>query len=386
MLPTIDELHDAASASAGLDDFGSDDYTDGLRVLLDSYAVDADLTPHGAQTVAATLRDVLVARLRTEAAWRRHPEHAQVRIERPIFVTGLPRTGTTALHRLLCADPRHQGLELWLTAAPRPRPARDSWPDHPDYQRVRRETAARYAGSPELKGMHFMTADIVEECWRLDRQSMRSVAFESVAHLPGYSRWLAEQDLTPVYQRHRRILRLIGLPSPERRWVLKNPGHLFGLDALLSVYPDALVVQTHRDPRTVVASVSSLTAKAAQGNSAVFRGEVVGRDSVQLWARGAERFLAARQSYDPAQFIDVRYEDIVAHPVATLARVYDHFALPLDDPTRAAIAAAHAASTSGAGKPAHRYSLADFGLTEDEVTDRFAAYLDAHPASVSSER
>ncbi|MPY79403.1 MAG: sulfotransferase [Actinophytocola sp.] len=381
MLPTIDELHETASTAAGLSDFGPDDYRDGLAALLGSYATDAALTPRGEMTVAASLRDVLASRLRTEDAWRRHPEHERVPIERPIFVTGLPRTGTTALHRLLSADPRHQGLELWLTAAPQPRPDRESWRANPDYQRVRREIDARYAGAPALKGMHFMAPEVVEECWRLERQSMRSVAFASVAHLPGYLDWLAGQDLTPVYQRHRRILRLIGMRTPRRRWVLKNPGHLFGIDALLAVYPDALIVQTHRDPSTVIASVSSLTAKAAEGNSTVFHGDVVGRDNLELWARGAERLLAARERHDPARFADVRYEDLVGDPIGTVERVYHHFGLTLDDAARAAIAETHAASTTGDGKPAHRYALSDFGLSEAQVGDRFAAYIDACPVS-----
>ena len=95
--------------------------------------------------------------------------------------------------------------------------------------------------------MHYMAADQVEECWQLLRQSMRSVSYECLAHLPTYSAWLAGQDWTAAYRRHRRNLQLIGLPDPGRRWVLKNPSHLFALDALLSVYPDALVIQTHRD-------------------------------------------------------------------------------------------------------------------------------------------
>ena len=110
-----------------------------------------------------------------------------------------------------------------------------------------------------------MAADQVEECWQLLRQSMRSISFECLAHLPGYSSWLRGQDWTGAYRRHRRNLQLIGLPDRDRRWVLKNPSHLFALDALLRVYPDALVIQTHRDPRTAIASVCSLAAQATAG-------------------------------------------------------------------------------------------------------------------------
>src|SRR5580693_1713017 len=122
------DLHAAAARLTGLADFGADDYRDGLDVLLESYDRDAGLTPAGLRVTQALLRGALTARLLSEAAWAQHPEYAQVAIERPVFVTGLPRTGTTALHRLLVADPAHQGLELWLTEVPQPRPPRDTWP------------------------------------------------------------------------------------------------------------------------------------------------------------------------------------------------------------------------------------------------------------------
>lgn len=122
---SIADLHERARAVRGLHDFGADDYLEGLSVLLESYAKDAALTERGTARVAKELQRVLEARLLTEAAWQRHPEHAEVPIVRPIFVTGLPRSGTTALHRLLCIDEAHQGLEQWLTESPQPRPPRD---------------------------------------------------------------------------------------------------------------------------------------------------------------------------------------------------------------------------------------------------------------------
>src|SRR5699024_2380604 len=128
---------------------------------------------------------------------------------------------------------------------------------------------------PEFMGLHYLGADQVEECWRLLCQSMTSVSFECTALIPSYSRWLASQDWTAAYRRHRRNLQLIGLHDQDRRWVLKNPSHLFALDALLSVYPDAVVIQTHRSPRTAIASVCSLNARASDGWSELFRGPVL---------------------------------------------------------------------------------------------------------------
>ena len=368
---TAADLHASASRVTGLADFGPDDYCDGLAVLLESCARDADLTPLGSKVMRAFLRGALTARLLSQAGWKQHPDHAEVAIERPVFVTGLPRTGTTALHRLLVSDPAHQGLEAWLAEVPQPRPPRESWPANPVFARIQEGYERHHAEHPEFMGVHYTAADQVEECWQLLRQSMRSVSYECLAHLPAYSTWLRGQDWTAAYRRHRRNLQLIGLPDGGRRWVLKNPSHLFALDALLAVYPDALVIQTHRDPRVAIASACSLAAQASAGWSEAFRGPVIGRDQLDLWAGGLRRFAAARARHDPAQFYDVRYEDFTADPVGTVEAAYAYFGLPLSGAAVDAMNAVHARSTSGDARPAHRYTLADFGLTAREVDERF---------------
>jgi hypothetical protein len=373
---TAADLHAAAARLTGLSDFGADAYRDGLAMLLESYARDAGLTAQGTRVTRAMLRGALAARLISEAAWAQHPESAQVAIERPVFVTGLPRTGTTALHRLLTADPAHQGLEMWLTQVPQPRPPRDTWAADPVFRYIQDGFDRHHVSYPEFMAVHYMAADQVEECWQLLRQSMRSVSYECLAHVPGYSEWLSGQDWTAAYRRHRRNLQLIGLPDRGRRWVLKNPSHLFALDALLRVYPDALVIQTHRAPRVAIASVCSLAAQASAGWSATFRGEVIGRDQLETWARGLDRFTAARAAHDPAQFCDVAYDEFVADPVAAVEAVYAYFGLTLTGPAADAMRALH--QQSAKAKPAHHYALSDFGLTGEQVDERFAGYLSAH--------
>jgi len=378
---TVEDLHASASKLTELGDFGADEYVEGLRVLLESYEAEAELTPYGNKVHRAFLRGALVARLLSEASWKQNPAYADVRIERPIFVTGLPRTGTTALHRLLAEDPAHQGLEVWLAEVPQPRPPRSAWADNPIFQGIQAGYERHHVEHPEFMGVHHMSADQVEECWQLLRQSMRSVSFECLANLPRYSRWLAKQDWTDAYARHKRNLQLIGLPDAGKRWVLKNPSHLFALDALMATYPDALVIQTHRAPSTIMASVCSLTEKAADGWSEKFRGELLGRSQLDLWSRGADEFGWARARHNPAQFCDVRYEDFVADPIGTVSTVYDHFGLEFTPEARSAMTAVHEASRTGERKPVHRYSLADFGLTVEEVDERFASYLSAHKFS-----
>ncbi len=370
----IDELHASATRRTGLDDFGPDDYRDGLSVLLESYATEARLAPLGEKITRASLRGALVARLLSEAGWKQFPGYADVPIERPIFVTGLPRTGTTALHRLLTEDPAHQGLEVWLADVPQPRPARDTWPDNPVYRAIQAGYAKHHVEHPEFMGVHYMSAATVEECWQLLRQSMRSVSYECLAHLPTYSRWLAGQDWTAAYARHKRNLQLIGLRDAGRRWVLKNPSHLFALDALLAAYPDALVVQTHRAPRTAIASMCSLSAQATAGWSEAFTGRTLGRAQLELWSRGLDTFTAERARHAPAQFFDVAYDELVADPIGTVEAIYRHFGIELTDEARASMDAVHAESVTGSRRPAHRYTLDDFGLTGAEVDEHFDGY------------
>ncbi|MDY6809900.1 MAG: sulfotransferase, partial [Actinomycetota bacterium] len=231
---TVDDLHEAATRATGLDDFGDQDYLPALEVLLESYARDADLTEIGSKMFRFFLKGALIARLLSESSWKNNPAYAEVSLTRPIFVTGLPRTGTTALHRLLTADPAHQGLQMWLAEFPQPRPPRDSWASNPIYQQIDAGLEQHHVDNPEFMGLHYMSAAEVEECWQLLRQNVMSISYESLAYLPTYSRWLAEQDWSPAYARHRRNLQMIGLNDPDKRWVLKNPSHMFALDALMA--------------------------------------------------------------------------------------------------------------------------------------------------------
>src|SRR5271169_586199 len=159
-IATVDELHASATKLVGLDDFGdnNDNYLEALEVLLGSYRRDAGLTPLGSKMNRFFLRGALVARLLSESAWKQYPQHTDVAIERPIFVTGLVRTGTTALHRLLGADPDHQGLHLWLAEFPQPRPPRETWRENPVFQQLDDQFTRHHNENPDYTGLHFMAA------------------------------------------------------------------------------------------------------------------------------------------------------------------------------------------------------------------------------------
>lgn len=369
---TVEDLKASATKACGLDDFGEDDYTEALGVLLESYVRDAGLTELGSKMNRFFLRGALVARLLSEASWKANPQYSSVVIDRPIFVTGLPRTGTTALHRMLTSDPGHQGLEMWLAEFPQPRPPREDWESNPVFQQMQSGLEQHHVENPEFMGLHYMSASDVEECWQLLRQTMKSISYESLAYLPTYSQWLQQQDWINAYVRHKKNLQLVGVNEPEHRWILKNPSHLFALDELMSVYPDALIIQTHRPPATIIPSMCSLADAAGDGWSTVFKGELIGRTQLELWSRGLRQFNTARARYNPAQFIDVDFRDFRTDPLGTMEDIYRTFGLDLTDEASAAMRALDEESRSGDRKPVHKYSLEDYGLTEAQVNAAFA--------------
>jgi hypothetical protein len=366
------DIVEAAVRTTGLDDFGGDEHEEGLRVLLDDYAGPAGLTPEGNHRMRGGVKGLLVARLMAEQGFAANPASADVPITRPVFVTGLPRSGTTLIQRLLTADPGNQGLEQWLADLPQPRPPRETWDQDPIFSAMQGGYEAFHRANPELAGIHYSDAASHEECWRLLQQAGTSVAFETQAYVPAYSAWLQGADWTPAYRRHRQLLQLIGLNDPEKRWILKNPSHLMSLDTLLEVYPDAVVVVTHRDPVTCVASMCSLAEASTRGTSTTFVGETIGRTQLDLLGRQHDAYRKARATAEPGQFVDVDYTDLVADPVAAVHRVYDAAGLAWDDAVRATVSAELEASRSGPRAPRHDYALADYGLQHEEVRDRFA--------------
>lgn len=371
-LDSIEELHRAARAETGYDDFGGDEYLEGLRVAIDSFVRESDLTPQGWAIARKMLLNALTGRLISEAGFARYPEHAEVRIERPIFVCGLTRTGSTAVHRLLSADAAHQGLEMWLAEAPQPRPARADWARNRDFQRSDALYLARQAAEADLMKVHFMGAEEVEECWRVLQQTLLSISFPAVCHMPSYTQWLGRQDWTPTYQRFKKNLQLIGLNDQDRRWVLKSPSHVFAIDEIMRVFPDALIVRTFRDPLTAMASTFSLCEQGAHGMSYAFDRPTIGRSQLELWSRGNANFQRARKRYSQDQFLDVDYRDFVADPIATVEHIYASFDMPFGREVRAAVQESYEGSLADHRRPVHRYSLEDFGVSAAEIEAKFA--------------
>ncbi len=367
-------LHEAAADGAPAADFGDDAYRTGLRVLLRAYDGEAPLTAAGRSMVANELVGILRNRLAVQRILAERPDLLAAPVRRPIFVLGLPRSGTTALHHLLAQDPANQALEFWLAASPRPRPPRATWEREPAYQDAVAFLDAMYAAAPGLKAIHLMTADGPEECRHLLQQSFTDDTFECNSTIPGYSAWYARQDMRASYARHREVLAVIGATSPERRWVLKYPAHMRHLRALLATYPDACIVQAHRDPARVLPSLASLITGWRGLYEDAPDGRAIAGWQLDLWAGTLEDALAVRRASDPARFFDLHFREVVADPVGAVARMYAHFGLDPGEGAFERMRAWHAENPQGKHGE-HRYSADEFGLSASRMHERFGDYL-----------
>lgn len=371
---SAESLHEAARKEVGFDDFGDPAYLEGFRVLMEAYDRESRITPTGRAMVQAQLLGILKNRLVAQKAWKDNPAILRTEIRRPIFVLGLARTGTTALHHLLGQDPNSQVLEYWLAAAPSPRPPREQWEGDPRYQRAVQELDWMYKTDPSLKAVHLMTADGPDECRHLLLQNFTDDTFDCNATIPSYSEWYEQYDMLATYARHRDLLKLIGSTSPERRWLLKYPAHMGNLRAIFKIYPDACIVQTHRDPSKVMPSICSLVA----GWRALYEDNVdrraVAKWLLDLWATRLERGLEVRREQNPKQFFDLHLREILSNPVGAVKRVYDHFGIEM---TPEAEQRFHAwKDENPRGKYGeHHYQAEDFGFTDDVIADRFGTYM-----------
>lgn len=364
-------LVQAAIRAEGLTDFGPPSL-DPLGDLLPAIEAEARLHAVGRWITWSRLVSLLRNRLRAAHAWQALPENERsFRAPRaPIVITGLQRTGTTFLHRLVASDPRIRALRSWEALAPVP-PARG--PDRRVLQAQAAEAGLRWM-APDFFAVHPVEALAPEEDVLLLDQSLLSTVPEATLRVPSYSAWLERQDQRPAYETLSRLLTLLG---DGRRWVLKTPHHLEWLDTLLDVFPDATVIMTHRDPSTTLASFCSMIAHGRGVMSDAVDPTEIGQDWLRKVGRMVDRAMATRAARPSARFLDVDYREITGDPLGTLARVRAFAGLEPDPAADAAAAQVVATQTQDRhGK--HRYALEDFGLAPQAVHDRFAAYREAH--------
>ena len=375
------ELQAAATRRTGLSDFGDLRFRADLDALLDALNHDAQLHAAGRMALRRIMTDHLVNRLLLTSVRQQAPGIFTRPLANPLIVTGLPRSGTTLLHRMLAADPAHYGPPYWELAQPvAPSVLPPGWPDH------RRWYAAATLGlrgllARDLDRKHFVAVDTPEEDLHTLGATFQSWYYWMAAPVYGYLDWYLSQDYRRKYREYRAWLQVLQAAHPGRRLVLKSPEHTGGLAALLDAVPEAHVVQLHRDPHTSFASFVSLTRTTQH----MFAGPIdharSARASLSLLSSELRRNLAARDRH-PAAVLDLRYDDLVAAPAATAQRIYQRF--NLDWTAASARGLQRYVHQNPPGRHgAHHYPL-DAGLPPAEVAAAFHPYQQSWPARARS--
>jgi hypothetical protein len=369
---SADALRMRAERTTGLR-WQADAQTDeALDVLTTSIERQAQLSLFGRLVIRARLQGLLTTRLRVAALLAEHPEIKDLPIEPPIVIAGLQRSGTTMLHRLLAADPDMRSVQSWevvhLLPSTREKPGRPS-------ARMRQtkiaEWGLRYL-APQFFAIHSVEADAPEEDVLLLEYSLLSQVPEAMVHVPDYAEWLAKQDMNGAYAYLKTLLQVLQYQNPRKRWVLKTPAHLEHLDALLAVFPNALIVQTHRDPVRTTASFASMLAHGHAVFSEHVDAPTIARHWLHKNADMVDRALTVR-STSPQSFLDVSYYDLIDDPMTQVERIYSAAGLELTDTIRARMHA-HQQSHTQNKHGSHRYTLEEFGLSADEVDAAYANY------------
>jgi hypothetical protein len=370
-------LVEEAVAATGEDDFGDPAWQEGLDILLDSLVEEARLNDLGVEIASAEMANYLANRLAITAWRRHHPDVADGAIERPIFIVGQPRTGTTILFDLLAQDPALRAPLTWEVDRPMPPPEADTFGSDPRIAEVQASIDMAESLMPGFSTFHPMGALLGQECVRITATDFRSMIFTTQYRLPTYNRWLLhDADLGSAYRWHRCFLQHLQSRHPVDQWLLKSPAHLWNLDALATEYPDAIVIQTHRDPLKVIASTSALAAhlrKMASDDTSV-------RDIAADWADdiflGLDRGIEARDrgTFPPGQVVDVQFSEFMDDPFSTIKVLYAALGRELSGDTEERMREFLASHPGDGGGGGSRYRFADTGLDADALRERSARY------------
>lgn len=367
-----------ACDATGLDDFGGDEWFEGLERLLDALEHEAALNDLGHTIVDGELAAYLQNRLQIVAHRDEHPEIATVDVVPPVVIVGQGRTGTTILYDLLAQDPETRVPLTWEVDRPIPPPRTATYDTDPRIDEVEATTSAVELVIPGFLAMHPMGARLAQECVRITALDYRSMIFPTQYRIPSYARWLLDEaDMSSAYRWHRVFLQHLQSEHPAHRWVVKSPGHIWSLGALLAEYPNALLVQTHRDPLRIIASlgslVSTLRSLASDDTSipeaaAEYAGYIID---------GLDRSVTARQdgTIAPDRVVDVNFDAFMADPFATIRAVYEKLGFELAGDAEARMRA-FLASNPQDKHGGHRYTWAATGLDEGEWRERARRYQD----------
>lgn len=374
-LPSPREMMNAAEATTGLSDFGDELFRKPFEVLIGDLNSEARLTDLGAQRAYRRLFDTLCQRLKVTDDRKRIPGVAAEHIREPIFVAGLPRSGTTFFHNLLSADPVNRAPATWEILYPSPPPEAATY-DH-DPRIAEAEAALEFEGfrSEALQAVHPFDARRPEECNFIWELSFLTVNYSAWWNVPNYTALFYETDPIPIYQEERKVLQHLQHRFRRDRWVLKTPAHNRWLTELFTVFPDARIVQCHRDPAKILASLSKNLAIWRKVFSDLVPPGAFGMLELQAESLGEMAKFRARPELK-ARFFDAHYVEVQADPIAALKRCYDQFGVVFTPDRAQAIRDWLAADRAGhAQGPRHTYQLDDYGLDYAAVDKAMGGYI-----------
>ena len=370
-----------ARRETGLHDFDAPPIDEALERLTRALRTEARLNAAGVYLWHARLLNTLVTRLRANAWFHRHPEILDEQLPPPVVILGLARTGTTLLHRLLASDPRIYSAAWWECRFPVP--ADDDVSGEQRRAAAIAEVAAILEAQPELAAIHPWDALGADEDIMLMDQTLLSTAAESLACIPGYREWIHQQDLRPSYRYLLKLMRFLQWQKTQRgeqraeRWVLKTPMHLGYVDVITELMPDAMFVQTHRDPIMTIPSFSSMVHGLWAGGSDHSDPHEAGHQWSSTLEEHLNKCLVDRRSLSKERFIDVDFRDTVSRPIEVVERIYRRIGLPMTDAARRAIDD-YMQGHPREARPKHQYTLEQFGFTQAELEQRFKAYRERH--------
>ncbi|MBK7170885.1 MAG: sulfotransferase [Gammaproteobacteria bacterium] len=372
------KLLDQARERSGLSDFGEEDFLEPLSRTVDSINRECELSPIGEQAVPEMLLTQLVNRLEIESWYARHPEIDDEQIVAPVFTASLPRTGTTALGFIMAQDPETRVLRNWEAYHPCPPPESATEHNDPRIAVAQRESDGLEAMVPELVNMLPRSVTGPEECYIIKSYAFSAYGFDAIINVPSYVEWLVHSKdvLLSGYRYHRRVLKLLQWHCPPRRWSLRTPEHLFSMDAIDEVYPDARFIMTHRDPAKALASVCSLLYEIRRAHVLNPQPEAHGKRQQEYWALGLERALAFRDRVGEARFFDISHKRQVIDPAEQIRPLYEKLGWDYDDGLTARIKQWQ----EGTPRRPHPVSPGFFGLDPEDIAQRYRFYSERFAA------
>ena len=381
---SIEAILSHAVAATGLDDFGPDDFRERLELQLAEMNADPERTGIGRMIMFGDCARNAANRLLIRELLKQHPEILDIPIEKPVIVVGLPRSGTTHLVNLLAADSRFRSMPLWESYEPVPNPKEPARVDgvDPRWTRCQQQWEAMQQAAPFIAAMHPMEPDHVHEENELMAPDFSNYNLEWVSRSPGWRDYYLSHDQTPHYRYLKTVLQILQWYRPRERWVLKSPQHLEQLGPLLTVFPDATIVVTHRDPVAVIQSTITMLTYGSRTGYRSPRPEWY-RD---YWSDRIHRLLEAsvrdRHLLPEGRTVDVFFHEYMADEMGTLQRVYDAAGIEFDEQARSDSAAYQAAHPRGKeGKVV--YDLrGDFSVTPEELRQPFGFYFDRFPVRI----